>query len=84
MTDLTQAEQLVLWWLETAGPATAGELGYCMWGSFPREQRRHGNAGATMYCRPAGKILSRLSSKAMVYQRPYGRRLLWCRSAEGT
>ena len=58
------------------GPMSAGQVGYALWAG-PAMVCKCENAQATMYCRPAGRLLHRAWRLGLVRYEDRDRRRVW-------
>lgn len=62
--------------LADQGPMSAGQVGYALWANRATVCKCE-NAQATMYCRPAGRLLHRARRQGLVRYEDRGRRRVW-------
>ena len=73
--------QILVDLLIAKGPMRAGDVGYELW-ARPATACKCEHAQATMYCRPAGKLLKRAQKQGLVWCEERGRYRLWHASDE--
>jgi hypothetical protein len=76
MTTKPDILERLIFVLATGGPQSAGQVGYALWASRAMVCKCE-NAQATMYCRPAGRLLHRALGLGLVRYQDIGRRKVW-------